>query len=259
MKKVIIKTIFVLILLIYAVFNIVYIINVKGNIECFGASMLLKSISNKYDSTLNLIFFLVFIVGLIVTYLITVILEKREASSKEIKKTFIYIAIVSIISGIILPNNSSDIYYYQAVGRLNSKYGINMYEEEFSKYQEEYKEDKVISASPAISHKFIYGPVWALVCKIIGRVDTNSALWSLYLFKILNIIVHILNCYLIWKISKNKKLVLLYGLNPLMIFEGIINVHNDIYLILFSLLAIKLKKENQIGLAVLSIAIRSTY
>ena len=40
-----------------------------------------------------------------------------------------------------------------------------------------------------------------------------------------------------------------------MIFEGIINVHNDIFLILFSLLALLLKKQNKIGLAVLSITL----
>ena len=257
MKKTISKIVMVAILLIFAILNVMYIVQVKEKIECFGASMILESIQNKDQAKLNLILFLVFILTLIITYLIIVIKEPKEANEKEIRKSFIFICLVSIIAGIILPNNSSDVYYYAAVGRLDSKYGINMYEENFNEHQGDYADDEVIQASPGIDHKFIYGPLWATVCKILGRIDTNSSLGTLYLFKILNIIVHVLNCYLIWKISKNKKLVLLYGLNPLMLFEGIINVHNDIYLILFSLLGIYLKKQNKIWLAVVSIVLGS--
>ena len=245
----------VAILLIFAIFNIMYIIQVKGKIQCFGASMILDSIKNNKQADLNLILFLIFIVTLIVTYLIIIFKESKDTDEKGIKKTFIFIFIVSIIAGIILPNNSTDVYYYAAVGRLDSKYGINMYEENFYDHQKDYSDDEVVQASPGIGHKFIYGPLWGTICKVLGRVDTNSALGTLFLFKLLNIIVHILNCYLIWKISKNKKLVLIYGLNPLMLFEGIINVHNDIYLILFSLFGIYLKKQNKIWLAIISIVL----
>lgn len=255
MKKTISKITMIAILLIFAILNLTYIIQVKGKIQCFGASMILDSIQYKDQARLNLILFLIFILTLIITYLIIICKESKDTDEKGIKKTFIFIFIVSIIAGIILPNNSSDVYYYSAVGRLDSKYGINMYEENFSEHQKDYTDDEVVQASPGIEHKFVYGPLWAIICKILGRVDTNSALGTLYLFKILNIIVHLLNCYLIWKISKNKKLVLIYGLNPLMLFEGIINVHNDIYLILFSLFGIYLKKQNKIWLAIISIAL----
>ena len=40
-----------------------------------------------------------------------------------------------------------------------------------------------------------------------------------------------------------------------MLFEGIINCHNDIYMVLFVLLALYFKKENKIDLAVISIAL----
>ena len=292
MKKTISKIVMVGILLTYAVLNLMYIIQVKGKIQCFGASMILAFIRDRAQAKTNLILFLIFILTLIITYLIIIFSENKlyeekvelskdikdaklskdseqnekikdaklktnkKADEKEIKKTFIFIFIVSIIAGIILPNNSTDVYYYAAVGRMDSKYGINMYEENFNEHQKDYPDDEVIQASPGIEHKFIYGPLWATICKTIGRIDTNSALGTLYLFKMINIIVHLLNCYLIWKITKNKKLVL-YGLNPLMIFEGIINVHNDIFLILFSLLGIYLKKQNKIWLAIISIVLGS--
>ncbi len=254
MKKTISKIVMVVILFIFAVLNLMYIIRVKGKIKPFGASMILESIQNKGQTKLNLLVFLIFILTLIITYLIIIF---KENNKKGLKSTFIYITIVSILAGIILPNNSTDVFYYAAVGRMNSKYGVNMYAENFNEHQKDYADDEIIQASPGIEHKFIYGPLWSTICKTLGRIDTNSALGTLSLFKIINIIVHLLNCYLIWKISKNRKLVLIYGLNPLMLFEGIINVHNDIFLILFSLLGIYLKKQNKIWLAVISIVLGS--
>ena len=248
------KIAMITIILAFAILNIKYIIEAQGKIKCYGASMIFNEIKYQNQAKLNLSLFLFFMLGLIITYLIIAIKEKKEANNIEIKKTFIFIAIITFLAGIILLNNSTDVYYYAAVGRMDAKYGINMYEENFNEHQKDYLDDEVIQASPGIEHKFIYGPIWSLVCKLLGGVGINSTLVILSLFKILNIIVHLLNCYLIWKISKNKKLVLLYGLNPLMLFEGIINVHNDIFLILFSLIGIYLKKQNKIELAVLSIA-----
>ena len=53
-------------------------------------------------------------------------------------------------------------------------------------------------------------------------------------------------CFLIYKITHRKKFVLLYGLNPFILFEFITNVHNDIYLVLFVMLAFYflIKKKN---------------
>lgn len=243
-----------IIILTFSILNIKYIIGAQGKIKCFGASMIFNDITKRYQTKINVGLFLFFMLGLIITYLIIIIKEKKETNNIEIKRTFIFIAIITFLAGIILPNNSRDVYYYAAVGRMDVKYGINMYEENFNEHQKDYLDDEVIQASSAIEHKFIYGPIWALVCEMLGGIEVNSALVILSLFKILNIIVHLMNCYLIWKISKNKKLVLLYGLNPLILFEGIINVHNDIFLILFSLIGIYLKKQNKIELAVLSIA-----
>ena len=176
MKKNISKIIMVIILLAFAIPNIKYIIEVNGKIECFGASMIFETIMNKGQAKINFILYFTFILGLIFTYLIIIINESKDSNEKEIKKVFIFISIVSVISSLILPNNSTDVYYYGAVGRLDSKYGINMYEENFNEFQEKYIDDETIKASPAIEHKFIYGPLWSMICKVIGRVDTNSSL-----------------------------------------------------------------------------------
>lgn len=267
MKTKICKAIMLITILIYAIFNIAYIVSVKGDIQCFGASMLFESISNKNQKILNLILFMCFMIILTVTYII-ILIDNKEKQSKTIYKvveknndkkdwvkTFVFIAIISVLSGIILPNNSSDVYYYIASGRLDARYNINVFEENFKEKQLEHMDDKVIASSPGCDQKFIYGAVWASICKFVGSFPTKMVITNLYAFKILNIIVHLLNCYLIYKISKNKKLVLIYGLNPLVLFEGLMNCHNDIYLVLFMLLAMYFKKSKKKGLAMASIAL----
>ena len=66
-----------------------------------------------------------------------------------------------------------------------------------------------------------------------GNIDIG-----ILLFKILGVLAHILNCYIIYKLTKKKIFVLLYGLNPFILLEGIANVHNDMYIITFVLASI---------------------
>ena len=248
------KIIMIVLISAFGIFNIMYIIKVNGNIESFGMSMLCERMVSGEKHGINLLLFLIFIIILTIVYLIISLNAKKD---NNIKKAFLFIILISVLSGIILPNNSTDVFYYMGVGRLDAKYDVDIYESNFNEKQKEYLDDEIVAKSPEINHKFIYGVVWEKICKFVGSIPINSELILLYIFKILNIIVHILNCYLIYKITKNKKLLYLYGLNPLVLFEGIINCHNDIYLILFMLIAIYLKKRDKIGLATLSIAIGS--
>lgn len=248
------KIIMIILISAFGIFNIMYIIKVNGNIESFGMSMLCERIVSGEKHGINLLLFLIFIIILTIVYLIISLNAKKD---NNIKKAFLFIILISVLSGIILPNNSTDVFYYMGVGRLDAKYDVDIYESNFNEKQKEYLDDEIVAKSPEINHKFIYGVVWEKICKFVGSIPINSELILLYIFKILNIIVHILNCYLIYKITKSKKLLYLYGLNPLVLFEGIINCHNDIYLILFMLIAIYLKKRDKIGLATLSIAIGS--
>lgn len=248
------KIIMIILISAFGIFNIMYIIKVNGNIESFGMSMLCERMVSGEKHGINLLLFLIFIIILTIVYLIISLNAKKD---NNIKKAFLFIILISVLSGIILPNNSTDVFYYMGVGRLDAKYDVDIYESNFNEKQKEYLDDEIVAKSPEINHKFIYGVVWEKICKFVGSIPINSELILLYIFKILNIIVHILNCYLIYKITKSKKLLYLYGLNPLVLFEGIINCHNYIYLILFMLIAIYLKKRDKIGLATLSIAIGS--
>lgn len=79
---------------------------------------------------------------------------------------------------------------------------------------------------------------------------------GLILFKVLNLLVHLGNCYLLYKISNKKVFTLLYGINPFILIEAIAHVHNDIFIIFFTLLALYfLVKKKKIVLPILFIAL----
>ncbi len=65
----------------------------------------------------------------------------------------------------------------------------------------------------------------------------------LYEFKILNFFTYLGTVYLIYKLTKKKKLTLAFCFNPLVLLEILVNVHNDIFVLFFALLGIFLVKE----------------
>lgn len=239
-------------LLISSVFNIV---KFNGNIKNIpGSSISYMDIDSFQKGIFNgLIYFLLMVLLFFSYYKIV---KNEDYSNKNIFKSgLIFIGIISFITIFIIPNNSSDIYLYMASGRLDGKYHQDISTYMFADLQRKYPNDEIIQISSKWNLKFSYGALFKLICKVLGMIPVNSVLGSLIMYKILFVIFHILNCYILYKISKDMKIVLAYGLNPLVIFEGLINAHNDIIMLFFMLIAIYFKKENKKHFAILSIAL----
>ena len=178
---------------------------------------------------------------------------KKKDIFKNIKQLLIYVAGVSVIFLVMLPWHSSDIFYYMGVGELNSVYGQNPYYETIKKYVNE--NPKVIEYDSIMKQgnknywsntTVIYGPIAQLIFSTVTKVSFKNINLCLLLFKLLNVIVHLLNCYLIYKITKKLKFSIIYGLNPYILMEFLGMVHNDIIVVLFVLLSIYflVKKKN---------------
>ena len=279
MKKVIAKIIMCISLIVLAIFSIMRLLNSNcaefgKHITSAGANMSYGLFQDKYNGVIFVIF-LAFMIG---SYLVIIhkdkcdcecenkkeenelkekSIEHKNKHKKKLRSAIIIIALTTILSFFILPNNSGDVWYYMAIGRLDSTYNVNSYQENFKDIKDNYKEDAIVSSSYAYNTTFAYGAVWHFICTTLGRIPTNNTLVMLSIFKMFNLLVHILNCILIYKISKKHKIrnMLIYALNPLIIFEGLINVHNDLVLLTTILGAIYFKKNNKLYLAVLSIAI----
>lgn len=102
----------------------------------------------------------------------------------------------------------------------------------------------------------VYGPIAQIIFKICTLISFKNINLCLLIFKLINLFIHIANCYLIFKITNKKKFSVIYGLNPFVLFEFIGMVHNDIIVVFFILLALYfLLKKKKIILSILSLAI----
>ena len=199
------------------------------------------------------------VIGLVLLFSVIYlrIVQKEKEIFKNKKQVFGFIILISVIFMIILPYLSSDIYYYIGDSWLASNYHENPYYTTVKDLQNKGINDEILSNTGYWGNTTsVYGPIWNGLAILLVSLSFGKVTVALYIFKIANLLVHILNCYLIYKITKSTKKVLLYGLNPLVLIELLSNVHNDIYLILSILLALYflLEKKN-IYLTILALGI----
>jgi len=235
-----IKGLYLVIILLFALPSIIHIINegflLKTN-EYFHFFINGTELAN--NSVLNAIIYAGFFIGLFFIYFI--FLKKREKIFESSKEIFIFIILTAILFGLILPITSSDVFSYATTGEIQSEYGANPYYDKIIdvKQENDTTSNEILNSITIWDDQFvIYGPLWSLICGIVTFFSFSKISVAIILFKILAIAVHVTNAMLIYKIVKNKFWVIFYGLNPYILFETISNVHNDIYLIFFTLLAL---------------------
>lgn len=191
----------------------------------------------------------IIIIGLLVIFSIIylMIVKKEKEIFKNKKQIMLFILIISFIFMMILPFLSSDIYYYIGDSWLASKYGENPYYTAVKDIQDNGINDEILNNTGYWKNTTsVYGPIWNSIAKLLVSLSFGKVTIALFIFKIVALLIHVLNSYLVYKITKSNKYMLLYGLNPLVLIELLSNVHNDIYLLLFILLALYflIKKKN---------------
>ena len=202
------------------------------------------------------------IIYLVILTILTIfyyfIVKNRDKLFKNNKQMYIYIAIISLIFVMVVPFLSSDVFYYLGIGRIDSVYGQNPYYVTIKDFVESGDNSQYLEQDTVLAKGYendwrnttvVYGPVWTLICTIVAGISFGNIDIALLTLKLLNMIVHMVNCYLIYRLTGKKLFVLLYGLNPYMFIEGIANVHNDIYVVTFILASMYflLKKKNIIA------------
>ena len=188
-----------------------------------------------------------------------VVVKKHQQIFKNKKQIFIAIAIVSILFMIIIPYTSTDVYSYIANGWSAAHYHENPYYVSTGEIVDTHQVNDPMFNKVANCWRYetvVYGPLWTSICTALSWLSFGNIDVALLLFKLANLVVHILNCVLIYKITRKKLFVTLYGLNPFILFEALSNVHNDIFIVLFILLAIyfAIRKKN-LFLAVAFVAV----
>ena len=256
MKDKKLKIAFIIVSLLFAIPSILYWMQNK-TVMGFSTyfNFFINTNSNKIVST---IIYLILFVAMMIIYLYMI---KKKNVFKDIKQILTYVAIISILFMMILPWTTSDVFYYMGVGELDAVYGQNPYYvtiEEYYQANSDNIHDTILEQSATnvwADTTVVYGPVAQLLFKICSFVSLKNVDICLFVFKLLNVIVHIANCYLIYKISGKKKFAIIYGLNPFILFEFIANVHNDIMLVFFVILSIYfITKKKNIYLSILFLA-----
>ena len=249
-SKKVIMLVFLLASILFAIPSIQYLLE-NRTIQNFNEYF--KFCLNDTSRLEQTLIYIIILTVLTIFYFL--IIKNRNTLFKNNKQMYMYIAIISLIFVIVVPFLSSDVFYYLGVGRLDSQYGQNPYYITIKDFVEsgdnsQYLEQDMVLAKGYEndwgSTTVVYGPVWTLVCKIVAGISFGNIDIGLLVFKLLNMAIHLVNCYLIYKLTGKKLFVLLYGLNPYMFIEGIANVHNDIYVVtcILASLYFLLKKKN---------------
>lgn len=258
--KIILKILFIISCIIFAIPSITYYIKNKTVLKFEPWFQFLLNNTDRIEQTMV---YILILIALTVFYFL--IVKNREKIFKNTKEMFIFIMIVALIFVAVIPFTCSDVFYYLGVGRINSEYHQNPYYTTIKEFVEQGNNSNYLEQDTVLEQGYIndwadstvvYGPVWTFICSIAAALSFGNIDIGLTVFKLFNVIVHILNCYLIYKISHKKIFVLLYGLNPFILIEGIECVHNDMFVILFALSSFYflLKKKN-IWLSLLFLAL----
>lgn len=247
MKSKICKKIFIAISIMLVMPSIIYLMQNK---TVLGFDTYYNFfINGEVNKTLSTTIYLVLFISLTAIYFQII---KQKDTFKNIKQILKYVAIIGSIFVIMLPWTSSDIFYYMGVGELDAIYNQNPYYVTMEEYYEQNadKIDDEILLQGANNYwaptTVVYGPIAQTIFKICSAISFKNVDICLLVFKLLNLIIHLLNCYIIYKIAGKRKFSVIYGLNPFILLEFIGNVHNDIIIIFFILLTLYflIKKKN---------------
>lgn len=263
LKKVNYKTLFILLSIAFISPSIIYILRGNKIINLISSFTFFFTEPTKNITTLKIvstIFFIGIFLGLSFLYYKILKNHKKEFSSS--KKVANFIIIISLIFFIMLPLTSTDVFYYIGTGWSEAHYKVNPYYtsvNELLEQNEEATNDEMLLKMKGIwsGQTIVYGPIWPLICKILSALSIGNLFYGLFIYKLFNLILHLINTYLIYKITNKRNLfALIYGLNPLILFDGLANVHNEMLLIFLILLGLFffIKKKN-IALTIISFAL----
>lgn len=262
------KEIFIGISILFLLPTIYYVLtgnkvtNLTTNFSYFYLPSVVEITIQKVISTL------MFVGIMLVLFLLYLqMIKKANQLFKSNQAVAGFVITIAILFTCILPMTSTDIFYYIGTGWSEAKYKVNPYYtslEETMQKEEGAKEDEILLKTPKVWRKttIVYGPVWPMVCKVLSGLSAGSLTLALILYKLFNLAIHLINCLILYKLTKKRKLVLLYACNPLILFTGLTEVHNDILVVGIILLALyffKKKKNMLLTVVLLAIATAIKY
>jgi hypothetical protein len=152
---------------------------------------------------------------------------------------YLLFSLILLLTPVLL---SSDIYTYAMRGRIVSVHHQNPYIVPAS----EFPQDKFLELTdPAWrGQRDNYGPLWTLFAALLTWIGGDRLSWTIFLFKLWGLAGNTLSLWLIYRIAramdlkKSREILALYALNPFILIEFVNNGHNDVWMVVFGLLAL---------------------
>jgi hypothetical protein len=144
---------------------------------------------------------------------------------------------------------SSDIYVYAMRGRILSVYHQNPYLVPAANFPEDPFLGWTNPAWRALTQ--VYGPLWALFSALLTWIGGARLFGTILLFKLSGFVGNTLGLWLVYRLAggrdakTRREIVALYALNPLILMEFVNNGHNDVWMVVFGLLALYLYRAKK--------------
>lgn len=172
------------------------------------------------------------------------ILELIDNKPAKLKQILFWVLILGLGALFVYPLGAKDIFYYVSFARLQAFYGLNPHLSAVSDISY-YLIDPFLRNTYNLTVVSPYGPLWTwlsygLYCLVAGF----GLIPFIISFKVLGLITHLLITVVLYKIAEviaegsGSRAAIIYGMNPLAIFELVANAHNDGLAILFLLLSL---------------------
>lgn len=142
---------------------------------------------------------------------------------------------ISLILIFVFPFGASDLFFYLAQARTFAIHHLNPYFHTYGQLSGD-AFYPFLRSNPWIDYTSSYGPLFNLLTGFLASFFRDNFVATIILFKSFLALFHIINTLIINKVC-GRRWAWLYALNPLILFEFIINSHNEVLLIFFTLLS----------------------
>ena len=169
------------------------------------------------------------------------------AQANKIKPASVFrlLILISVILVFSFPAFSNDIFNYIATAKVTYLYQENPY----LVMPIEIPNESMLSFLHASNKVALYGPVWILLTGIPHLLGAGNLLLTLFAFKVFVMAFYWGLTWLIWKMTRNLRSVVLFAFNPLVLTNTLIDGHNDIVMMFLAVMSFYLLTKRRFGLA----------
>jgi hypothetical protein len=175
-------------------------------------------------------------VGIVTLFLVYIFAYRlcRGKNARRLWAVVLFGALIfSLLNFFVFPLTSTDVYDYVARGRITGVHEGNPYTD----VPNDYPGDPYVQMAAWRKNTTVYGPLWEVLSGLIGRFAGDSLWANVLAYKGLAWMGYLLSTILVAsilrRISPARALsgTILFAWNPLVLMEGVANLHNDMLMI----------------------------